>query len=128
MRDWYPLPGGKRLIVTTDRLSAFDRVLACVPYKGQVLNQLTNWWMRRTEDLLPNHLVTELDPNAVIVQEAEPFQVEVIVRGYITGVTSTALWYRYSLGERRFTVITSPRGCVKTRRSRGHHHSHHQGR
>jgi phosphoribosylaminoimidazole-succinocarboxamide synthase len=113
VRDWYPLPGGKRLIVTTDRLSAFDRVLACVPYKGQVLNQLTNWWMRRTEDLLPNHLVTELDPNAVIVQEAEPFQVEVIVRGYITGVTSTALWYRYSLGEREIYGYTFPEGLRK---------------
>jgi phosphoribosylaminoimidazole-succinocarboxamide synthase len=108
VRDWYPLADGQRLIVTTDRLSAFDRVLARVPYKGQVLNQLTNWWMRRTEDLLPNHLVAEPDPNAVVVNEAEPFLVEVIVRGYITGVTSTALWYRYSLGERSIYGYTFP--------------------
>jgi phosphoribosylaminoimidazole-succinocarboxamide synthase len=113
VRDWYPQAGGQRLIITTDRLSAFDRVLARVPYKGQVLNQLTNWWMHRTEDLLPNHLVAEPDPNAVLVQEAEPFLVEVIVRGYITGVTSTALWYRYSLGEREIYGYTFPEGLRK---------------
>ncbi len=100
VRDWYSLEGGRRLIVTTDRLSAFDRILACVPYKGQVLNQLSNWWMAQTADIVPNHLVSVPDPNAVVVAEVEPIMVEVIVRGYITGVTSTALWYRYSLGER----------------------------
>ncbi|MBI4731701.1 MAG: phosphoribosylaminoimidazolesuccinocarboxamide synthase [Chloroflexi bacterium] len=100
VRDWYPLPDGKRLIVTTDRLSAFDRVLARVPYKGQVLNQLAAWWFDQTRDLIPTHLVSIPDPNAAIVTEVQPFPVEVIVRGYITGVTSTALWYRYSLGER----------------------------
>jgi phosphoribosylaminoimidazole-succinocarboxamide synthase len=113
VRDWFPLSDGRRLIVTTDRLSAFDRVLARVPYKGQVLNQLTNWWMHQTEDLLPNHLLAEPDPNAVVVQEAEPFLVEVIVRGYITGVTSTALWYRYSLGEREIYGYTFPEGLRK---------------
>ena len=100
VRDWYDLPNGKRLIVTTDRLSAFDRNLACVPYKGQVLNQLSAWWFKQTEDIIPNHLVSIPDPNAAIVQRVMPIPVEVIIRGYITGVTSTALWYRYSLGER----------------------------
>lgn len=113
VRDWYPLADQKRLIVATDRLSAFDIVLGRVPYKGQVLNQLTNWWMHRTDDLLANHLIAEPDPNAVIVQEAEPFLVEVIVRGYITGVTSTALWYRYSLGERKIYGYTFPEGLRK---------------
>jgi len=113
VRDWYPLDQGRRLIVTTDRLSAFDRVLARVPFKGQVLNQLTNWWMHSTQDLLPHHLVSEPDMNAVVVQEAEPFLVEVIVRGYITGVTSTALWYRYSLGERQIYGYTFPEGLRK---------------
>jgi phosphoribosylaminoimidazole-succinocarboxamide synthase len=101
VRDWVDLPDGQRLIVTTDRLSAFDRILACVPYKGQVLNQLTNWWFDQTSDIIPNHKRFVPDPNAVVAQVAEPFLVEVIVRGYITGVTSTALWYRYSLGERQ---------------------------
>jgi phosphoribosylaminoimidazole-succinocarboxamide synthase len=113
VRDWYPLAQGKRLIVTTDRLSAFDRILARVPYKGQVLNQLSNWWMHQTADILPNHLLSEPDPNAVVVTEAAPILVEVIVRGYITGVTSTALWYRYSLGEREIYGYTFPDGLRK---------------
>ncbi len=100
VRDWYRLDGNRRLLVTTDRLSAFDRVLACVPFKGQVLNQLSAWWFERTKDVIDNHLLSIPDPNAMVVQEVIPFPVEVIVRGYITGVTKTALWYRYSLGER----------------------------
>lgn len=100
VRDWYSLPGGRRLIVTTDRLSAFDRNLAVVPYKGQVLNQLAAWWFERTAGLIPNHILSIPDANAAEVLEVTPLPVEVIVRGYITGVTSTALWQRYALGER----------------------------
>jgi len=113
VRDWYMLPDGKRLFVTTDRLSAFDRILACVPYKGQVLNQLTNWWFDQTKDIIPNHKVSVPDPNAVVAFVAEPFLVEVIVRGYITGVTTTALWYRYSLGDREIYGYTFPNGLRK---------------
>jgi phosphoribosylaminoimidazole-succinocarboxamide synthase len=100
VRDWYHLADDTRLIVTTDRLSAFDRILAAIPFKGQVLNQLSAWWFEQTQDIIPNHIISLPDPNAAIVQIAKPFPVEVIVRGYITGVTSTALWYRYSVGER----------------------------
>jgi len=113
VRDWYDLPNGQRLIVTTDRLSAFDRVLARVPYKGQVLNQLSAWWFEQTQDIIPNHIVSLPDPNVSIVKKAEPILVEVIVRGYITGVTSTALWYRYSLGEREIYGYTFPDGLLK---------------
>jgi phosphoribosylaminoimidazole-succinocarboxamide synthase len=113
VRDWYDLPAGKRLIVTTDRLSAFDRILAIVPYKGQVLNQLSAWWFEQTEDIIPNHIVSLPDPNAAVVKIAEPFPVEVIVRGYITGVTTTALWYRYSLGERNIYGYEFPEGLRK---------------
>jgi phosphoribosylaminoimidazole-succinocarboxamide synthase len=113
VRDWYDLPVGKRLLVTTDRLSAFDRILARVPYKGQVLNQLTNWWFDQTVDIIPNHKVSVPDPNAVVATVAEPFLVEVIVRGYITGVTTTALWYRYSLGERDIYGYRFPDGLKK---------------
>lgn len=113
VRDWYDLSNGQRLIVTTDRLSAFDRVLARVPYKGQVLNQLSAWWFERTQDIIPNHIISLPDPNAAIVRIAEPILVEVIVRGYITGVTSTALWYRYSLGERNIYGYEFPEGLQK---------------
>ncbi len=113
VRDWYDLPDGQRLIVTTDRLSAFDIVLAQVPYKGQVLNQLSAWWFKQTQDIVSNHIVSLPDPNASIVRVAEPILVEVIVRGYITGVTSTALWYRYALGEREIYGYTFPDGLQK---------------
>ena len=113
VRDWYDLPDKQRLIVTTDRLSAFDRILAKVPYKGQVLNQLSVWWFEQTQDIIPNHIISLPDPNASIVRVAEPILVEVIVRGYITGVTSTALWYRYSLGEREIYGYTFPDGLQK---------------
>lgn len=113
VRDWYDLPDGKRLIITTDRLSAFDKILATVPYKGQVLNQLSAWWFEQTKDIVPNHIVSLPDPNVSIVKTAEPFLVEVIVRGYITGVTSTALWYRYSLGERNIYGYDFPEGLQK---------------
>jgi phosphoribosylaminoimidazole-succinocarboxamide synthase len=113
VRDWYDLPHGQRLIVTTDRLSAFDRVLTRVPFKGQVLNQLSAWWFEQTQDIIANHIVSLPDPNASIVRTAEPILVEVIVRGYITGVTSTALWYRYSLGERDIYGYHFPEGLKK---------------
>jgi phosphoribosylaminoimidazole-succinocarboxamide synthase len=115
VRDWYPLGGGKRLIVTTDRLSAFDRVLAAVQYKGQVLNQLSAWWFKNTADIIGNHLLSVPDPNASVVREVQPLPVEVIVRGYITGVTTTALWYRYSLGERSVYGYDFPDGLQKNR-------------
>jgi phosphoribosylaminoimidazole-succinocarboxamide synthase len=113
VRDWYDLSPEKRLIVTTDRLSAFDRVLAAVPYKGQVLNQLAAWWFKNTADIIPNHLESMPDPNVSIVTRVEPIPVEVIVRGFITGVTSTALWYRYSLGERSIYGYNFPEGLTK---------------
>src|SRR5688572_8410802 len=116
VRDWYDLPDGKRLIVTTDRLSAFDRILNCVPYKGQVLNQLSAWWFKQTEDIIPNHLISIPDPNAAVVQRVSPIPVEVIVRGYITGVTSTALWHRYSLGEREIYGYIFGQGLRKNER------------
>ncbi|MCE5257212.1 MAG: phosphoribosylaminoimidazolesuccinocarboxamide synthase [Spirochaetaceae bacterium] len=116
VRDWYELGDGQRMIVTTDRLSAFDRVLAAVPWKGQVLNQLSAWWNGKTSDIMPNHLVSVPDPNVSIVHIAKPLPVEIIVRGYITGVTSTALWHRYSIGERNIYGYEFPEGLRKNQR------------
>lgn len=116
VRDWYDLQNGQRLIITTDRLSAFDRILARVPYKGQVLNQLSAWWFEQTKDIIPNHLISIPDPNVAIVKKVNPIQVEVIVRGYITGVTSTALWHQYSLGERNIYGYVFPDGLRKNQK------------
>ncbi|MDJ0771774.1 MAG: phosphoribosylaminoimidazolesuccinocarboxamide synthase [Ilumatobacter sp.] len=103
----------RRLIVTTDRLSAFDRVLAGVPYKGQVLNQLSAWWFERTADLVPNHVIDLPDPNALLAVEARPLPVEVVVRGHITGVTDTSLWGLYSTGARSMYGYDFPDGLDK---------------
>lgn len=113
VRETYRLADDQLLLITTDRLSAFDRILGTVPYKGQVLNQLSAWWFEQTQDILPNHMLSTPDPNAMLAVEVEPFPVEVVVRGYITGVTSTALWHRYSLGEREIYGHRFPDGLTK---------------
>ena len=100
VRVSYAYGEGRRLFITTDRLSAFDRVIAGVPYKGQVLNQLSAWWFERTADVVANHVVDLPDPNVLVARAAQPLPVEVVVRGYITGVTSTSLWRQYADGAR----------------------------
>jgi phosphoribosylaminoimidazole-succinocarboxamide synthase len=105
--------GERRLFVTTDRLSAFDRVLAGVPYKGQVLNQLSAWWFERTQDIVANHALGAPDPNALVARCAKPLPVEVVVRGRITGVTDTSLWGMYSTGERVLYGHRFPDGLQK---------------
>lgn len=116
VRDIYSLGDGRRLLVTTDRLSAFDRVLGLVPYKGQVLNQLSACWFEATQDVVPNHLLSLPDPNAAVVRECQALPVEVVVRGYITGVTTTSLWYHYSRGARQLYGLTLPEGLHKNER------------
>ena len=113
VRISYALSGGRRLFVTTDRLSAFDKVIAGVPYKGQVLNQLAAWWFERTADIVPNHVLDVPDPNALIARNARPLPVEVVVRGYITGVTSTSLWQQYADGARTIYGHPFPDGLQK---------------
>lgn len=113
VRDVYNLSEKRLLLITTDRLSAFDRILGAAPYKGQVLNQLSAWWFDQTKDIVANHTLEVPDPNALLALETKPFPIEVIVRGYITGVTSTALWYRYSLGERNIYGHQLPDGLQK---------------
>lgn len=103
----------QRLIVTTDRLSAFDRVLAGVPFKGQVLNQLAAWWFAQLDDLVDHHLISVPDPNAVLARQAAPLTVEVVVRGHITGVTDTSLWGMYAGGARSMYGYSFPDGLHK---------------
>lgn len=112
VRDMYRV-GDLRVLVATDRISAFDRVLGAVPFRGQVLNQLSAWWFEATRDLVPNHVVSVPDPNVTIAREAEPLPIEVIVRGYITGSTKTSLWYLYEHGERAPYGVPLPEGLSK---------------
>jgi phosphoribosylaminoimidazole-succinocarboxamide synthase len=112
VRDIYRLEG-QRVLIATDRVSAFDRVLGLIPFKGQVLNQLSAWWFGQTSDIVDNHLIAVPDPNVTIAREAESLPVEVIVRGYITGVTKTSLWMLYNDGERKPYGISLPDGLQK---------------
>lgn len=113
VRESLGLPGERRLLLTTDRLSAFDVVLAAVPFKGQVLNQLSAFWFGHTADIIDNHLLDVPDPNISLVQSCTPLPVEVIVRGYITGSTRTSLWTLYAAGERQMYGYTFPEGLRK---------------
>ncbi len=114
VRVSYALPDPEqRLFITTDRLSAFDRIINGVPYKGQVLNQLAAWWFEQTADIVANHVISLPDPNALVARNATPLPVEVIVRGYITGVTSTSLWKRYADGARTIYGYDFPDGLQK---------------
>ena len=112
VRDIYRF-GNRRILISTDRISAFDRVLDRIPHRGQVLNQLSAWWFARTGDIVGNHLLTVPDPNVTIAREAQPLPVEIVVRGYITGVTKTSLWYLYAQGERTPYGIPLPDGLQK---------------
>jgi phosphoribosylaminoimidazole-succinocarboxamide synthase len=116
VRDIYHRQRGGQaeiVLITTDRLSAFDRVLGAIPYKGQVLTQLSAFWFEQTADVIGNHVIELPDPNVTVAHQCEALPVEVIVRGYITGVTHTALWYRYSLGEREIYGHRFPDGLLK---------------
>ncbi|MEE2755848.1 MAG: phosphoribosylaminoimidazolesuccinocarboxamide synthase [Myxococcota bacterium] len=112
VRDMYTV-AGKRALITTDRVSAFDRVLGTIPFKGQVLTQLSAWWFEQLEDVVSHHVVDVPDPNVIIGHEAAPLPVEVIVRGYITGSTSTSLWTLYDQGVHRPYGLDLPTGLVK---------------
>jgi phosphoribosylaminoimidazole-succinocarboxamide synthase len=113
VRDCYITPDGRRVLVTTDRISAFDRVLGTLPLKGQVLNTMATFWFEATRDVCPNHLLSSPDPNVMIGVECVPLPLEVVVRSYLTGVTSTSIWTAYARGDRTFCGHALPDGLKK---------------
>jgi phosphoribosylaminoimidazole-succinocarboxamide synthase len=115
VRDTYDL-GDKILVVTTDRQSAFDRQLASIPFKGQVLNQTSAWWFEKTEHIVDNAVLDVPDPNVVIMQKCTVFPVEFVVRGFMTGSTDTSLWTHYKAGARQYCGNFFPDGLVKNQR------------
>ncbi len=112
VRDIYD-QGDKLVLITTDRHSSFDRIIAHIPWKGQVLNQVSAWWFQKTQDIVPNHVLALPDPNVTIAKKCAPVPIEAVVRGYLTGVTDTAIWTRYANGERDFGGIVLPAGMRK---------------
>ena len=112
VRDNYS-KDGRRILIVTDRLSAFDRIITLIPFKGQVLNQIAKFWFEETKDICGNHAVEFPDPNAVVAEECKAIPVEMVVRGYVTGVTSTSIWSHYEKGVRNFCGNELPDGMKK---------------
>lgn len=115
VRDVYELED-KIILVSTDRQSAFDRILAEIPFKGQVLNQTSTWWFKKTSHIIANHVIDTPDPNVTVAKKCTVFPVEFIVRGYITGSTSTSAWLNYEKGVREFCGNTLPEGMKKNQK------------
>ena len=116
VRDCYDLPAdadyplGRRILISSDRISAFDRVLAAIPFKGQVLTQVARWWFDRTGDICANHVIAYPDPNVVIGQRVTILPVEIVVRGYLAGSTSTSILTQYKAGQRAMYGHVLPEG------------------
>ena len=112
VRDCYTRDG-RRTIVVTDRLSAFDVVLGTIPFKGQVLNEMAAFWFEATANLVPNHVISVPDPAVTVARECQLLPVEFVMRAYMTGVTSTSIWSHYQRGERKFCGHDLPDGMKK---------------
>ena len=110
VRDNYDLPDGRRVIVASDRLSAFDLNLCAVPYKGQVLTQTARYWFDETGDICPNHVIAYPDPNVLVCRGLEMLPVEMVVRGYLAGTTSTSILTLYQAGQREMYGVRLPDG------------------
>lgn len=112
VRDIYEQPD-RLILITTDRHSSFDRIIAHIPRKGQVLNQISAWWFEHTYDIVPNHVRAVPDPNVTVAKKFKTVSIEAVMRGYLTGVTDTAIWTRYSKGVRQFGDLKLSGGMKK---------------
>src|SRR5262249_1915338 len=115
VRDIYAQPD-RLVLITTDRHSSFDRIIAHIPHKRQVLNEVSAVWFGQTKDIVPNHVMAVPDPNVTVARKCRPLPVEAVVRGYITGITDTSLWTHYAQGRRDFGNFTLPDGMQKNQR------------
>ncbi len=116
VRDAYGLPDGRRLLISTDRQSAFDQVLAAVPFKGQVLTQTARYWFDKTADICSNHVISYPDPNVALVKNLDMLPIEMVVRDYLTGSTETSIWPMYERGERLLYGHEFPDGLIKNQK------------
>jgi len=110
VRDNYDLPDGRRIIIATDRLSAFDRIITVIPFKGQVLTQIARFWFDETREICPNHVIEYPDPNVLICHGLTIMPVEIVVRDYLTGTTATSIWPMYKANRREIYGIRFPDG------------------
>lgn len=116
VRENYDLPDGRRVIIATDRLSAFDRILAAIPYKGQVLTQTARFWFEETADICPNHVLEYPDPNVVVGRRLDILPVEMVVRAYLAGTTGTSILTLYNQGLREMYGVRLPDGLRANQR------------
>jgi phosphoribosylaminoimidazole-succinocarboxamide synthase len=116
VRDNYDLPDGRRVIIASDRLSAFDQILCAVPCKGQVLTQTARFWFDATRDICPNHVLDYPDPNVLVARRLTMLPVEIVVRGYLAGTTSTSVLTLYRAGKREMYGVTLPDGLAPNER------------
>ena len=114
-RDFY-IKDDTRIIISTDRISAFDKVLGYIPNKGQVLSQLSVFWFEQTKDIISNHLISVPHPNIIIVKNCKLIPIEMVVRGYMTGVTGTSIWGSYAKGERVIYGLRFKTGLTKNQK------------
>lgn len=110
VRENYDLPDGRRIIIATDRLSAFDVILTAIPLKGELLTQTARYWFEETADICPNHVLDYPDPNVVVGTRLDILPVEIVVRDYLAGTTSTSVLTKYKNGERDMYGIRLPDG------------------
>ena len=115
VRDIYLLED-KRILITTDRQSAFDHVLGAIPLKGQVLNKTAKYWFDQTADIVPNQVIDVPDPNVTVARELDMLPVEIVVRRYLTGSTDTSVWTNYNKGVRKFCGVDLPDGMIKNQK------------
>ncbi len=115
VRDTFDL-GDRLVLITTDRQSAFDRILAEVPFKGQVLNQVSAFWFEKTRHIVDNHVLSIPDPNVTIAKKCQVFPIEFVVRGYLTGSTDTSAWTLYNKGQRTICGNKLSDGMVKNQK------------
>lgn len=116
VRENYDLPDGRRILITTDRLSAFDRALTAIPFKGQVLTQTARFWFEATKDICANHVLEYPDPNVVVAKRLTIMPVEVVVRDYMAGTTGTSIWSMYKQGRREMYGHIFPDGLRQNQR------------
>jgi len=116
VRDNYDLPDGRRIIIATDRLSAFDRIITAIPFKGQVLTQIARFWFDATREICSNHVIEYPDPNVLVCRRLAIMPVEIVVRDYLTGTTATSIWPMYKAGRREIYGIRFPDGLRENQR------------
>lgn len=116
VRDQYVTDDNRVVLITTDRVSAFDRVLTTIPYKGQVLNLTSAWWFEHTKHIIPNHMISVPSGSVLIAKKCTPFPIEFVIRGYLCGSTETSIWTNYNKGVREYCGHHLPEGMIKNQK------------